>query len=217
MPEAIELEGNPYVQFEDGTVIECQTTTEAEALAEAWRQWPFSPHPPVEESRNQWRTGFAAGAEWRAAQPHDSDSKTAAGLAGSGVAQQDAAGHATPEDERPARNVGLAPHPQPGSTHLHDSESSAALDPFPIYCIRDDTKWAWGHHHGGDVFAPRPEFAQSPDAYRDLNTGSQARPQKTDPAIYAGKPHDSESHHVVCTTVATSPRQSHDSESEANG
>jgi hypothetical protein len=67
-PKAVEIDGNPYVQFEDGKVVECQTTEEAEALAEAWRQWPYSPHPPVEQSRGQWRTGFAAGAAWQASQ-----------------------------------------------------------------------------------------------------------------------------------------------------
>lgn len=65
-PVAVEIEGNPYVQFDDGKVIECQSPIEAEALAEAWRQWPYSPHRPVEESRSRWRTGFADGAEWAA-------------------------------------------------------------------------------------------------------------------------------------------------------
>lgn len=66
-PTAIEDEyGNAVVRFEDGKHIECGSMIEAEALAEAWRQWPFSPHQPVEDSRSRWRAGFADGAEWAA-------------------------------------------------------------------------------------------------------------------------------------------------------
>lgn len=67
-PTAVEDEhGNAIVRFEGGDQIECQSMIEAEALAEAWRQWPFSGHRPVEESRSRWRTGFADGAAWAAA------------------------------------------------------------------------------------------------------------------------------------------------------
>lgn len=63
-PIALDDGYGPIVRFDSGDEIECGSMHEAEALAEAWRQWPHSGHPPVDQSRGTWRTGFADGAVW---------------------------------------------------------------------------------------------------------------------------------------------------------
>lgn len=63
-------------------------------------------------------------------------------------------------------------------------EEAPLLDPFPVYCFRDDVKWAWGHFHRGDKFSPDEEFSQNIQDYAGVQAGSIAQPMLFDPINY---------------------------------